>query len=291
MKDIKINKVLLGGIIFLLFANFFVWQEVWGLGGGLEVTFFDVGQGDSIFIETPEGHQLLIDGGPSGGRILGKLGDGMPFWDRSLDLVVLTHPDYDHLRGLLDVLDRYKVENILWTGALRETKTFGTWLEKLDAENANVVIAQKGQSIRAGDSQFYVFHPFESLEGVMMEKGSNESSIVMKLVYGQNTFLFTGDISKKEESGILVRSDFPVSPGAQVLKIPHHGSKNSSSKGFLEIINPEVAVISASKDNSYGHPHIQVLDNLQELGIEVFRTDQMGDITITSNGLSLTWSF
>ena len=284
-------KIMLGGVVLLVLANFFVWQEVWGLGGGvgggLEVVFFDVGQGDSAFIKTPDGHQVLIDSGPSGPLILEKLAQEMPFWDRTIDLIVLTHPDYDHQRGFLDVLDRYQVENILWTGGTRETKTFLKWLEKIEQENANIVIAQKGQQIRVGDSQFFVFHPFESLEGVSVEKKSNESSIIMKLVYGNNSFLFTGDVSKDEEEELLVRSDLPIGIGVDVLKVAHHGSKTSNSKQFLGIVNPEFAVISAGRDNKYGHPAEQTLNSLQEFAIKVLRTDELGDIRITANNSGL----
>ncbi len=271
-------------MLLLVLANFFAWQEVWDLDRELEVVFFDVGQGDSIFIETPAGHQILIDGGPNGGVILEKLGNEMPFWDRTLDMVVLTHPDSDHLRGLLDVLDSYKVENILWTGVLKETKTFGYWLEKLEAEQANIIIAQKGQIIKAGKSQLYVFHPFENIEGQSVDKGSNESSIIAKLVFGENSFLFTGDISKKQMDQLLVLSSLSVGPGADVLKIPHHGSKTANNSAFFQVIDPKIAVISCGLDNSYGHPDEQVLQNLNGLGITILRTDLQGDIRITADG-------
>ena len=228
----------------------------------------------------------MIDGGPSGGRVLEKLGGVMPVWDRSLDLVVLTHPDSDHLRGLLDVLDRYEVENILWTGVLRETGTFEKWIEKIEQEAANIFIAQRGQVIKAGDAQFYVLHPFESLEGISAEKGSNETSVVMKLVFGDNTFLLLGDISRKEEGELLVRSDSAVNLSTNVLKIAHHGSKYSSSRQFLDIAKPEIAVISVGK-NSYGHPTQEVLNNLSEFGINILRTDEKGDIKIATDGSNL----
>ncbi|NQU82828.1 MAG: MBL fold metallo-hydrolase [Parcubacteria group bacterium] len=290
MKNIKI-KILLGAVVLLGFANFFVWVEVFGLGGGeLEVVFFDVGQGDSIFIETPEGHQVLVDAGPSGGIILEKLAGEMPFWDRTIDWIVLTHPDYDHLRGFLDVLDRYEVKNILWTGVSKETKTFERWMEKIEQEKsqgANVFIAKRGQVIKTGDALFYVFHPFENLEGVSGEKGSNGTSIVMKLVFGENSFLFLGDIGKKEEASLLVRSDSAVSLSAQVLKVAHHGSKSSRDEGFFEVIAPEIAVISVGRDNSYGHPSLEVLQDLEKFGINILRTDEKGDIKITASGSGL----
>lgn len=283
MKNTKI-KILLAGVVLLVFANFFVWKEVFGLGGNLELVFFDVGQGDSIFIETPQGHQVLIDGGPSGEGILEKLSGVMPFWDRSLDLVVLTHPDYDHLRGLLDVLDRYEVENILWTGAVKETNTFEKWLEELEAENSDVFIAERGQVIKASSALFYIFHPFENLEGVSAENNSNETSVVAKLVFGENSFLLTGDIMREQEQDLLARSDSAVSLAADILKVPHHGSKNSGYKGLAEVLEPEIAVISCGKDNKYGHPHPEVLSNLEKFDIKVLRTDEKGDIKIVSDG-------
>lgn len=287
MKNTKI-KILLGGVMLLMFANFFVWKEVFGLNGGeLEVTFFDVGQGDSIFVETQEGHQVLIDGGPDGGRMLEKLGSVMPVWDRSLDLVILTHPDSDHLRGLLDVLDRYDVENILWTGVIRETGTFEKWVDKIEKENANISIAQRGQIIKAGDTQLYILNPFNNLEGMSAEKGSNETSIVMKLVFGDNTFLLLGDIGKKEKEELLIHSDSAVSLSVDVLKVAHHGSKNSLLPEFFEITNPLFAIISNSANNSHGHPHPSVLQALEKFGINILRTDEKGDIKVTASGSDL----
>lgn len=286
--DAKI-KIQLFLLFLLVCGNFFVWKDILGLDANLEVVFFDIGQGDSIFVKTPQGHQVLIDGGPSGKRILEKLGDEMPFWDRSIDLVVLTHPDYDHLRGLLDALDRYKVKNILWTGVLRETETFEKWLEKLEKEKeqgAEIFIALKGQVIRVGDSQFYVLHPFESLDGQLWEKNANDSSIVLKLIFGNTAFLLPGDITKEVEQALLPRSDLPVSIGADILKIAHHGSKAASSKEFLQVVAPNAAVISCGKDNTYGHPHQEVLSNLAEFGITVLRTDELGDIEIMADGNS-----
>ena len=284
-KDYK-KEILLLVIFLFVCGNFFVWKQVWGIGDELKVVFFDIGQGDSAFIETPEGHQILIDGGPSGKRLLGKLSKEMPFWDKTIDLIVLTHPDSDHLTGLNYVLDRYKVENILWTGVLKETKTFQTWLDKIEQENANIVIASVGKEIQAGEAKFFVLYPFESLDGELREKDSNDGSIVLKLLFGKNSFLFTGDISAKIEKQFLPRSALPVGLGADVLKVSHHGSKNASSKEFLGIVAPEIAVISCGENNSYGHPHPDVLNNLQDFGILVLRTDESGDIKIFSNGIS-----
>jgi len=271
-----LNKILVVLVVFLFFANFFIWKEVFSFGK-LEVVFFDVGQGDSIFIQTSQGHQVLIDGGPSD-AVLEKLGREMPFWDRSLDAVMLTHPDYDHLKGLIYVLEKYEVDNIVWTGVEKETKVYSDWIDGL--EGKNVFIAQRGKEIRMGETSLYIFHPFSNLEGERVES-SNETSIVSQLVFGENEFVFMGDVYKKQEDDLLIRSDFK-SLVCDVLKLAHHGSKNSSSLGFLSVLEPSLAVISVG-ENSYGHPHQEVLSNLKELGIMVLRTDQKGDIKIIAN--------
>lgn len=275
-------------ILLLVLANFFVWREVFDISKrALKVVFFDVGQGDSIFIETPQNHQILIDGGPSGKKVLEKLAGQIPFWDRSLDLVVLTHPDYDHLAGLNWVLQRYKVENILWTGVEKDTKTFQRWRENLklekEKEGARIFIAQKGQKIKAGEVKFYILYPLESLTGELFERASNDTSIVSQLVFGRNKFLFTGDITEKTERKILEET---INLESGVLKIAHHGSKTSSSEEFLEKVRPQIAVISVGGNNPYGHPYPEVLRALENFGIKILRTDEMGDIKIMSDGFS-----
>lgn len=305
----KKRQSLLFSVLLLIFANFFVWKEVFGLGNNLKVVFFDIGQGDSIFIETDQGHQILIDGGPSQTTILEKLSKQMPFWDRTLDLVISTHSDYDHLTGLISVLKKYKAENIFWNGISQETKTFQQWQvllgqiigqelgqkeEAIGQKNVlskpAVFIANKGVVIKAGKAVLYILYPFKDLIRQGLALDSNDGSVVTKLVFGANSFLFTGDISRKIENALLVRSDFPVSLQSNVLKVAHHGSKTSTQKVFLEIVQPQIAVISCGKKNTYGHPHQEVLSNLTEFGINILRTDLLGDVEIIAgnNGLSIT---
>ena len=268
----------------LLALNILAWIVVFDLSKiqPLEVVFFDVGQGDSIFIETPKKQQILIDGGP-GSTILEKLGTEMPFYDNILDLIILTHPEKDHLTGLISVLKRYKVENILWTGVKRDTLEFKEWEKAISEEKANIRIAQSGQKILWGsDSHRFleILYPFENLAGQEFED-SNKTSIVSRLVFGENSFLFMGDIRKSEEKALLEQK---ANLGSDILKVGHHGSKTSSSKEFVEKVSPEIAVISLGKENSYGHPHQEVLDILEDYGIKILRTDQQGDIKIISGG-------
>ncbi len=268
----------------LLALNILAWIVVFDLSKiqPLEVVFFDVGQGDSIFIETPEKQQILIDGGP-GSAILEKLGKEMPFYDNTLDLIILTHPEKDHLTGLISVLKRYKVENILWTGIKRDTSESKEWERKILEEKANIKITQAGQRIlweSESHSFMEILYPLENLEGQEFED-SNETSIVSRLVFGEKSFLFTGDIRKSEEKALLEQR---ANLDSDILKVSHHGSKTSNSKEFVEKVSPEIAVISLGKENSYGHPHQEVLDILEDYGIKILRTDQNGDIKIISDG-------
>jgi competence protein ComEC len=287
------NKILGLVLILLALANFYLWGYIFRLNGNLHVVFFDVGQGEAIFIETPQGHQILIDGGSSK-KILTKLGGEMPFWDRSLDLVILSHPEKDHLGGLNYVLRRYKVKNILWNGVEKDTKIFEYWKENLDKEKrkekAREILAQRGQKIRAGNVQILVLYPFESLAGKKYQN-SNDTSVIARLIFGKNSFLFTGDATKKTENQLIRENSLLNSfkLASQVLKIGHHGSKTSTSKEFLKEVSPEVAVISCGRNNPYGHPHQEVLRNLQDFGIKILTTSQKGDIKIVSDGNNLIY--
>lgn len=273
IKNKKIVYIVIGVLVCL---NIFAWIVVEEVSSSdyLEVVFFDVGQGDSIFIESPDGFQVLIDGGPDL-SVLEKLGQEMPFYDRTIDLIVLTHPHRDHLSGLLEVLKRYEVKNILWTGAEEETANYKKWLKLIEEEDANIIIAQSNQEINLQRSDLYIFIHYASDEASNL----NDTSIVMELIYGEVSFLFTGDISKRIEKQLDVDSD--------VLKIAHHGSKYSSSPEFLENVSPEIAVITVG-ENTYGHPDPGVLQTLEEFGINTLITKNYGDIRIVSDGINLT---
>ena len=288
-KERRVSFVILGCLFCL---NILAWQIIWDLKEpkALEVNFFDVGQGDAIFIATPKRHQILIDGGPDSG-ILEKLSKEMPFWDRSIDLIILTHPESDHLVGLIEVLKKYKVENILWTGVVRDTSGYKEWIKSIPAKSAKIKIAQAGQKInwsRSNLGQYIdILYPLENLEGQEF-KDSNNTSIVAKLNFGKNSFLFTGDAYKSVERKLIDRSfNFPVDIDSDVLKVGHHGSKTSSTEEFIKEVSPEIAVIQAGIDNPYGHPHLETLETLTKYGIKVLRTDKDGDIKILCSSQSL----
>lgn len=247
----------------------------------LEVDFFDVGQGDAIFIEAPNGNQILIDGGP-GDIILEKLGEELSFHDRSIDLIILTHPEADHINGLIEVLKNYQVEHILYTGVVRDTSAYKEWSKLISEKSIPLTIAQAGQVIYLSPQiKLYILWPFQDLSGQRL-KNNNNASVVVQLVYGQAEFLFTGDIEKETERELVTRG---IDLTSDVLKVPHHGSKTSTTQEFLSKVNPKVAVISAGRKNPYGHPHSSVLERLKD--VKVYGTYKDGDIEIFSDGQSL----
>ncbi len=271
-------SIILGGLLLLNLILSLIVLNI-NQPRNLEVVFFDVGQGDSAFIETSHGHQILIDGGPDS-LVLEKLEKEMSFFDRTIDLIILSHPEHDHMAGLIEVLKRYEVGHVLWNGVDRDSGEIKEWNNLLKEEGAKVFIAKKDFKIYFGESEFLnVLHPFESLEGDLV-KGANDTSVVFKLVFGETSFLFTGDISKKIEKDIL---DKDINVDADVLKIAHHGSKDSTTEEFLLAVSPDVVVISSGKDNSYGHPRPEVLELLNKYGINIFRTDLNGDIKLISD--------
>lgn len=242
----------------------------------LKVYFFDVGRGDSIFIETSEGKQVLIDGGPDN-SVIQRLSEVMPFWDRTIDLVILSHPDTDHLTGLIEVLKRYKIEAVLESGVDCGKPDCLAWEEAKRKEKALNLAARLGQEIILDENaKILILHPFEYLSGKKVSK-INNTSIVAKLVYGDYNFLLAGDIEKQvEEKLVLAEIDID----ADYLKIPHHGSKTSTTEEFLENVSPFMAFISLGLDNPYGHPHQDVVSRLEKKSIKYYRTDELGTILL-----------
>jgi competence protein ComEC len=282
------KKIILfiAGILF--FLNIACWREVFILNSNnaLKVYFLDVGQGDSAFIKTPENHQILIDGGPDS-SVLIKLSENMPFWDKSIDLVILTHPEKDHMQGLLNVLQIYKADYILWSGVKKSAPEYTAWLNVLNKQKkagAKIIIAEAGQEIKAGSVLIYTLSPLENIEGKELKNTSNDTGVVSKIIFGRNSFLFTGDISSVAEKN-LVNSGEDLS--ADVLKVAHHGSKYSTADLFLENVKPKIAVISVGAKNTYGHPTPEALQRLGNFGIKVLRTDINGDIKLVSDGFSI----
>jgi competence protein ComEC len=255
----------------------------------MHVWFLDVGQGDSILIQTPDGANVLADGGPSGSVILEKLADRLPFFGKKIDLIVLTHPHSDHLNGLVEVLKKYKVDAVMMTGIEYNNSYYEEFFREVclgsnDAVAAGgaddcprVFIANASQDFRFGNVYFDVIYPFYSVAGETFED-VNDSSIAMRVSYGSHAILLAGDDSAAVEKEILARG-FNVS--AEIFKASHHGSKTANSLPFLQAVSPSEVVIQVGAGNQFGHPHAEALGVFGEVGVrEIRRNDEEGDVGV-----------
>jgi beta-lactamase superfamily II metal-dependent hydrolase len=248
-------------------------------GQNLRVTFIDVGQGDSCLIQTPGGKNIIIDGGyPGQGRKVISLLKRKGI--RRIDCVVATHPDMDHIGGLIAVLDKFEIGEVLDIGHPHTTRTYEDFLKTIEEKNINYRIMRREDALDWGEKvSVQVLNPPKELHG-----SKNEDSIVLRLVYGKISFLFTGDIGRQAEEDLV--NTYHKNLRTTILKCPHHGSRYSSTFRFLEEVRPEVVVISAGRDNPYGHPKEEVLDRYREVGTKIYRTDIDGNIIVTSDGRS-----
>lgn len=244
--------------------------------GELRVWFFDIGQGDATLIITPDGHQILIDGGPDR-AVLAKLGEVMPPWDRTLDAVVATHPDADHIGGLAAVLERYEVSRVVWNGDDKDTAVAAAFDAAREAESgAALEIGRRGRALAFGDVTLTELWPTPE---ALVDEDTNVASIVYRLDYGDTSVLLMGDATEAVEQQVVSSAG-----DVDVLKAGHHGSATSSSYSFVQAVSPETAIVSCGLDNRYGHPHRAVVDRFLGLGARILRTDLDGDVLLTSSG-------
>jgi len=260
-------------LILLVAFDIFIWKEV--VGGGPaknpELYFFDVGQGDSEFIVLPPGVKALIDGGPDK-RVLDNLSSVLSPFNRYIDLVFLSHSQLDHFGGLIEVLKRYQVGVFVFNGRRGETGAFEDLERELDKNNTPVIVLMEGDKIRYRDSRFDIISPNEAL---LRSDELNDTSLVVMLSSAGVGALFTGDLTSNVEQKLIKK--YPLK--GDILKVPHHGSKYSSSKNFLGVVSPRLSVIEVGK-NSYGHPTEETLKRLGSVGSQILRTDKDGLIKL-----------
>lgn len=289
LKRQKLIFIVFSGIIILGFFSFNLWNSL-PREGELKAAFLDVGQGDATLIIAPDKEKILIDGGPDE-KVLGELAAELPFYDRELDLVILTHPHADHLDGLLAVLERYAVKQVLISGVVHTSDNYIKFLEILKNKNIPVEVAVSGKRFKFGEATLEILWPERDLSGERVSGGANESgglndtSVVAQLTYGKNGFLFMGDAGTEVEAALLLSSKIQLR--SQVLKIGHHGSTTASSEQFLGILSPEYAVISAGKNNRYGHPSLRTIRKLERVGAKIYQTFEDGRIIIKSDGKTI----
>ena len=248
--------------------------------GEIVVHFIDVGQGDAELIMTSDGKTVLIDSGTPESRtvLTGYLKEqGV----KKIDYFVLTHPHADHIGGAAAVLDAFDVVNVIMTDAPTTTSTYKKVLQKIDEKDFGVIFAEAGKEYCLGEAKITILGPVSDYSDDL-----NNTSIVLRLTYGRTVFMFTGDAEKKAEQDMLTK--FPASYfRADVLKLGHHGSSNSTSDGWFFAVSPEYAVISCGRNNDYGHPHREILSLLKKNGTTYFRTDTDGSIVMSSDGESV----
>lgn len=251
----------------------------------MKVAFLDVGQGDSIFIQAPNGKQMLIDGGRSS-SILSELDRVMPFGDRSIDVIIATHPDADHIGGLVDVLRTYTVDSFIETQAKSQSNIYQILQKQIKDKNIEHILGQSGiQIVLDTDRGVYFDILYPDVSNVS-GWDTNDASIIGKLVYGNTSILLTGDSPISKEL-YLVKKDRQILD-VDILKLGHHGSRTSSSINYLEATSPQIAIISAGLNNQYGHPHKEVLDNLKELNIPYLSTYTEGTIICSSDAIEMS---
>ncbi len=240
----------------------------------LHVHFLDIGQGDSIFIKTPENHKILIDGGPDG-KVIGELSELMPFFDKTIDLMILTHPHADHVSGLIEVLKKYEVKNVLLTGATYDSEVYSEFLRELGESERGVFLARSSSDFMFGDVLLDTIYPFYQIGGETFSN-LNNTSVAVRISYGDLSILLTGDLEGEAEKE-LIKADVELK--SDIFKAGHHGSKNASTLEFLERVQPEIVVIQSGEDNKFGHPHAETLENFEKIGVgRVYRNDVDGRI-------------
>lgn len=248
---IKHFKIILLTIFILI--NIFIFYVIYlNHFGKLKIIFLDIGQGDSILIESPVGNQILIDGGMNS-KVLEALGKEIPFYDMAIDAVIATHPDSDHIGGLPLVLEKYKVENYFDNSMISDTSLSKEIGKEVYNKKLNYYKAEKGGLIDIGGGAYLRILSPKVISG----KDTNTNSVVAKIYFGENSVMLTGDAPIEIENDLV--KTYGIELKSDILKVAHHGSRNSLSESFLSAVSPEASIISVNKDNQYGHPHIEVL--------------------------------
>lgn len=281
MPSKKFFKLLSASLALCVVAAYFYYEQ--SKPHGLLVYYLNVGQGDSILIRTPDNQDILIDGGPDK-AVLSELGKHLPFWDRDIELMILTHPHDDHVAGLVSVLNQYQVDKVLYNDAAYENNNYAEFKKIIKEKNIATANFFYGDKINLSpDIYFEGIFPFSNLDLNSIENVNN-ISIVNRLVYKENEFLFTGDTEQETEQLILENN---INVKADVLKVGHHGSKTASTEAFLDAVKPKQAVISCGLGNKFKHPHFITLYKFKQRGVKIWRTDEDGTIKCEGDGVEI----
>ena len=248
------------------------------LSDPIEVNFIDVGQGDSCFIVTANNDTILIDAGEKSDALaIIECLDEYEFED--IDLMILTHPDADHIAGAKTILETYDVAEVVMCSYVKNTKMFENLIACLENLDTKVTQGQVGLEYNIDGVNLLVVGVDSNV------KTANDSSVVTKMTYGDVSIMFMGDLEEKGEK-VVLQNGYDLS--AQIMKLGHHGSSTSSSQEMLDVVNPKIAIISCGLDNKYGHPHVETKDKLDTMGIKYYRTDELGTIKLEIDGINIT---
>lgn len=283
---LKINTII--GILIII--SIILWTFIFQRGADEFFHFYmlDVGQGMAIYIRFPNGFDVLYDGGPDD-KVFEELGEVMPAWDRKINLLISSHNHADHLVGLIEVLERYKVDEVWLSGAIHTTETYKKFLTAIDQSGAKIQTCYVGGDCRVShksSGQIVILFPFNDLTGTQ-PKNQNNASLVARVEYGETAILLPGEIEKESENEII-QSYCPSNVGtycntplqSDILQSPHQGSHSSSTPEFLQMVKPTDIFIAVGADNQYGHPHQDILQRYKEMGFNVYRTDLCGRIEV-----------
>lgn len=266
------------GIGILVIAFIVTKQLITTFDGKMHIVICDVGQGDAVYIKTSSGKELLFDGGPDD-SVLECLDKVRPFWDRKIDVMILSHPHYDHFRGLISVLENYEIKLFLHEELSNESTDYEVFREMVELEKVEVRSVSRGTKIHLEDEVFLKvlgpdkeFLKIKNPEGIT--EGDNPPSIIVHLSYNSFDMLLTGDSDGED----IVRF-VPAGINFEVMQIPHHGSRNGYTRSAAQRVKSQMGVISNAEKNSYGHPHQEVIDELQKNKTIILRTDTQGSIT------------
>jgi len=279
IKKYSLSLFTLTLLFVVIFISYLDWQNS---HRGLTFAMLDIGQGDALFIESPTGTQILVDGGPPK-KILSALASVMSPFDRHIDAVIITNPDQDHIGGFLDVLKVYKVDRVFEPGTQTDSKTYQNLKTEINNKNIPDILAKKGMRLHiGGGAMIDILFPDRDVSAW----DTNDGSIVAQLTYGSTSIMLTGDASIKTEKIILAENSGDQLQST-ILKVGHHGSRTSTSDAFVKAVSPTYALISDGKDNKYGHPHKETLDTLVQFGAKILRTDILGTIIFSCGRMGL----
>jgi competence protein ComEC len=270
----------------LLVINIFLLRLDWRNSQKfLTFAMLDVGQGDGLFIESPTGVQIMFDGG-SPRKILSPLSRVISPFDKTIDALIITNPDADHIGGFADILNSYKVDYVFEPGTLNDSTIFQNLKSEIKRQEIPYILARRGMRLHIGAGAVIdILFPDRDVSFW----DTNDGSIVARLTYGNTSILLTGDSTVATEKIILSQDSENVK--SSILKVGHHGSRTSTSDILVEAVAPKYALISSGKDNKYGHPHPEAMSTLNQYGANIFRTDLLGTIIMRSDGLKETFFF